>query len=45
MDDPGLGRVVALNLTPGGPVARYTDAQIAKVRHAAIFALPGVTSP
>ena len=34
VDDPGLGRVVALNLTPGGALARYTDAEIARaIRH------------
>ena len=34
IDDPALGRVVALNLTQGGEVAHYTDAELARaIRH------------
>ncbi|AHG88008.1 cytochrome c class I [Gemmatirosa kalamazoonensis] len=34
VDDPALGRVVARNLTPGGDVARYSDAEFARaIRH------------
>jgi mono/diheme cytochrome c family protein len=34
IDDPGLGRVVAPNLTPGGPLAAWSDAEIVRaIRH------------
>jgi len=34
IDDPGLGRVVAPNLTAGGELAHYTDAEVARaIRH------------
>jgi mono/diheme cytochrome c family protein len=34
IDDPGLGRIVAPNLTPGGRLASYSDAEVARaLRH------------
>jgi mono/diheme cytochrome c family protein len=34
IDDPGLGRVVAANLTPGGPVASWSDGELVRaIRH------------
>jgi mono/diheme cytochrome c family protein len=34
IDDPALGRVVARNITPGGEVAQYSDAELARaIRH------------